>query len=140
MPSDTHLVASIHSGCCWQFCFCIFHICCCLCYCTVLEIVTSYGIVFQSRNAVGFGCVARSYPFIYFRKWNVSSTGEHLNSSSVSMFPVGDGERYMQVLLTVTDPVSCIRSGVYSCEFASGPTIFHNSVSAQIKCPIGKVL
>ena len=100
-----------------------------------LQIVYAYGVVEQ--NLVHLVCSARSYPSLYFRKWNTSS-GERMESTGEDSFNFGGGEIFLQVFLADRNPLDCLRAGSYSCEFASGPTIYHNSVSRQIKCPVGK--
>jgi len=102
-----------------------------------MNIVHHYSVITHSNTRVSFVCSAQGYPLVYFRKWNASND-ESFNSTREDLFNLRAGEKFLQVFLTEVDPLDCVRTGGYSCEFASGPTVYHNSVSAYIRCPVGE--
>ena len=102
----------------------------------VIDFISSYSTV--RETTVNFGCVVRSYPFVVFRSWSTHAGVKVNGTRELRLL------EYIEVLVVNSlDGVTyldCIQAGGYSCQYAGGPTIFHNPVSLFLECPIGNTI
>ena len=102
----------------------------------VIDFISSYSSL--RETTVNFGCMVRSYPFVFFRSWSTRA-GVKVNGTRELRLVVSIEVVLVNTLVGVSH-LDCIQAGGYSCEYASGLTIFHNSVSVFLECPIGNTI